>query len=234
MVRRTGVCALTRPRRERPRRVPRLAAAGSVLAVSLVLSGCSSDGAATKASRSPGPQVVAPGKPGEPAKMLTADEARKARGDDAPDSADFGYVQMMIPHHQQALVMTALAKRHAADARVGRLAARISAAQGPEIGAMKGWLSGHGGPRAEGHHPHGAMPGMAGAAQLERLRAARGAKFDALFLTLMITHHRGAVTMATEVLSAGRNTLVEEMANDVIAQQSAEIGRMERMRATLR
>ncbi len=186
-----------------------------------------------KAGRSRGSQVVAPGKPGEPAKPLTADEAAQARGDDAPDSADFGYVQMMIPHHRQALVMTALARRHAADARVGRLAARIAAAQGPEIGAMKGWLSGHGGPRAEGHH-HGDMPGMAGAAQLERRRAARGAEFDALFLTLMIAHHRGAVTMATDVLSAGRNTLVEEMADDVIAQQSAEIGRMERMRAALR
>ncbi|MFE0192426.1 DUF305 domain-containing protein [Streptomyces sp. NPDC058989] len=234
MVRRTGVCALTRPRRERPRRVPGLAAAGSALAVCLVLSGCSSEGGATKASRSHGPQVVAPGRPGEPAKVLTADEARKARGDDSPNSADFGYVQMMIPHHQQALVMTALAERYAADARVERLAARIAAAQGPEIGAMKGWLSGHGGPRTEAGHHHGNMPGMAGAAQLERLRAARGAKFDALFLTLMIAHHRGAVTMATEVLSGGRNTLVEEMANDVIAQQSAEIGRMERMRAAPR
>ncbi|WP_432215364.1 DUF305 domain-containing protein [Streptomyces lydicus] len=117
-------------------------------------------------------------------------------------------------------------------APVRRLAERIAAAQGPEIGAMEGWLSSHGAPRtAEGHQHHGAMPGMATDAQLDRLRSARGAGFDALFLRLMIAHHRGAVSMATDALSGGRDTLVAEMANDVIAQQSAEVGRMERLRA---
>ncbi|REK86277.1 DUF305 domain-containing protein [Streptomyces inhibens] len=230
MVRRTGVCALTRPRR-----AIALATAGFSLAISLALSGCSSDDDTKKASEAGGPKVVAPGKPGEPAKTLTADEARKARSDDSPNSADFSYIRMMIPHHQQALVMTELAARHADGEQVGRLAERISAAQGPEIDAMKGWLSGHGGPHAEGgHHHHGAMPGMATAAQLDQLRAARGEKFDALFLKLMIAHHQGAVSMATEVLSEGNNALVEDMANDVIAQQSAEIGRMARIRAKLR
>jgi len=223
-----------RPRR-RTRRVSILVTAGWGLAISLALSGCSSgDEAGTDraggARGTDGPAVVAPGRPGERAKTLTAGEARKARADDSPNSADFGYVQMMIPHHRQALVMTALAKRYAHDVRVRRLAERIAAGQGPEIGAMEGWLAGFGGSRAEsGHHHHGEMPGMATSTQLGQLRAARGEKFDALFLTLMITHHRGAVSMATDLLSAGRNTLAEEMANDVIAQQTAEIGRMRRM-----
>ncbi|MEV5126671.1 DUF305 domain-containing protein [Streptomyces decoyicus] len=215
---------------KRPRRAIVLAAAGCALAISLALSGCSSDeGAGAKSAAAP--NVVAPGKPGEPAKTLTVDEARKARGDDSPNSADFGYVQMMIPHHRQALVMTRLAKRYAHAEQVGRVAERIAAAQGPEIGAMEGWLSGFGASRAkDGHHHHGEMPGMATAAQLAQLRAARGEKFDALFLKLMIAHHQGAVSMATDLLSEGRNTLAQEMANDVIAQQSAEIGRMRRMR----
>ncbi|MFC9238362.1 DUF305 domain-containing protein [Streptomyces decoyicus] len=214
---------------KRPRRAIVLAAAGCGLAISLALSGCSSDdGAGAKSAAAP--NVVAPGKPGEPAKSLTVDEARKARGDDSPNSADFGYVQMMIPHHRQALVMTRLAKRYAHAEQVGRVAERIAAAQGPEIGAMEGWLSGFGGsPAKDGHHHHGEMPGMATAAQLAQLRAARGEKFDALFLKLMIAHHQGAVSMATDLLSEGRNTLAQEMANDVIAQQSAEIGRMRRM-----
>ncbi|MEU9483330.1 DUF305 domain-containing protein [Streptomyces decoyicus] len=214
---------------KRPRRAIVLAAAGCGLAISLALSGCSSDdGAGAKSAAAP--NVVAPGKPGEPAKTLTVDEARKARGDDSPNSADFGYVQMMIPHHRQALVMTRLAKRYAHAEQVGRVAERIAAAQGPEIGAMEGWLSGFGGsPAKDGHHHHGEMPGMATAAQLAQLRAARGEKFDALFLKLMIAHHQGAVSMATDLLSEGRNTLAQEMANDVIAQQSAEIGRMRRM-----
>lgn len=73
------------------------------------------------------------------------------------------------------------------------------------------------------------MPGMATATQLAQLRAAKGTAFDELFLKLMITHHQGALTMATEVLSDGNNVLIEEMANDVIAQQTSEINRMRSM-----
>jgi uncharacterized protein (DUF305 family) len=74
------------------------------------------------------------------------------------------------------------------------------------------------------------MPGMATDEQLAALRKADGAAFDRLFLTLMITHHQGAVTMATEVLSGGRNVQVEEWANEVIAQQTSEIRRMRALR----
>lgn len=95
---------------------------------------------------------------------------------------------------------------------------------------MEGWLNSHGRERESGgHHGHEAMPGMATEAQLKTLRAAHGAAFDELFLKLMITHHTGAVTMATDVLSEGNNVQIEEMANDVIAQQTAEIGRMRKM-----
>ncbi|MFH8570381.1 DUF305 domain-containing protein [Streptomyces sp. NPDC017993] len=215
---------------KRPRRATALTVSGLGLAISLVLSGCSS-GDTPEASDTGGPKVVAPGKPGEPAKTLTADEAKKARRDDSPNSADFGYVQMMIVHHRQALVMTGLAARHADTEQVSRVAERIAASQRPEIGAMEGWLSNHGGPRKQQGHQHAEMPGMATAAELDQLREARGKEFDALFLRLMIAHHNGAVTMATDALSEGNNTLVEEMANDVIAQQSAEIARMQKMRA---
>nr|WP_031053893.1 DUF305 domain-containing protein [Streptomyces ochraceiscleroticus] len=216
----------------------RRTAAGVVAAVAVAvlgLSGCEAGGGRDDAAAGDaGQQVIAPGKPGEPARTLSPDEARKEIGDDSPNSADFSYVQMMIEHHGQALVMTELADKHAESATVRRIADRIDAAQRPEIDAMKGWLTKHGGPRAQhGHEGHGdqgaeyaAMPGMATDAQLGRLRAARGERFDALFLKLMITHHQGAVTMATEVLSDGNNVRVEEMATDVIAQQTAEIDRM--------
>ncbi|MFG2888592.1 DUF305 domain-containing protein [Streptomyces sp. NPDC048248] len=214
---------------KRPRRVIALTVTGLGLAASLALSGCSSDDT-PEASDTGGPRVVAPGEPGEPAKTLTADEAKQARRDDSPNSADFAYVQMMIVHHRQALVMTGLAGRHADDKQVSRVAERIAAAQRPEIGAMDGWLSRYGGPREQQGHQHAEMPGMATASELGRLRKARGTQFDELFLKLMIAHHNGAVTMATDALSEGNNVLVEEMANDVIAQQSAEIARMQKMR----
>ncbi|MGW0773809.1 DUF305 domain-containing protein [Streptomyces sp. NPDC002835] len=215
----------------RPRTV-RIRGCAAVAAAVLALGACESgpDGP-DKADGAAGPSVLAPGKPGEPARTLSAEEAAKAVPDDSPNSADFGYARMMIEHHEQALVMTALVPERAESAQVKRLAERIAAAQRPEIDAMRGWLTNNGGDKGTGGHghDHGAMPGMATDAQLKQLRAADGRAFDELFLKLMITHHQGAVTMAAEVLSDGNNVQVEEMANDVIAQQTAEIGRMRDM-----
>ncbi|MFB7236498.1 DUF305 domain-containing protein [Streptomyces sp. NPDC056269] len=204
-----------------------VAVALSAVAV-LALTACESGpakGAPEAAGASAG-TVVAPGKPGEAARRISPEEAAKLLPDQSPNSADFSYAQMMIVHHRQALTMTALAPERAASAQVKGVAERIAAAQKPEIGAMEGWLKNNGGPREQAGHDHHSMPGMASEAQLEQLRNAKGKAFDELFLRLMITHHEGAVTMAAEVLSEGNNVLVEEMANDVIAQQSAEIGRM--------
>ncbi|WP_282692291.1 DUF305 domain-containing protein [Streptomyces sp. CC208A] len=195
----------------------------------LALGACESEpgeGTPRAAGEPSGPSVVAPGRPGEPARRISPQEAASLLPDDSPNAADFRYVTMMIVHHRQALTMTDLVPDRAASSPVKKVAARIAAAQGPEIGAMEGWLKNNGGPREESGHDHHAMPGMASEAQLAELRAAKGAEFDRLFLRLMITHHQGAVTMATEALSEGNNVLVEEMANDVIAQQTAEINRM--------
>jgi uncharacterized protein (DUF305 family) len=109
---------------------------------------------------------------------------------------------------------------------VKRIAERISAAQKPEIEAMQGWLKVHDADEHGTSHDHEAMPGMATEAQMKKLGSLDGAKFDQLFLKLMITHHEGAITMATDVKAQGNNILVEEMADDVIAQQATEISRM--------
>ncbi|RST18985.1 DUF305 domain-containing protein [Streptomyces sp. WAC05374] len=211
-------------------------AAAAALTAALALAACESappdkgdEPQARAGGGSGAPAVVAPGKPGEPARTLSPEEARRAVPPDTPNSADFTYAQMMIVHHGQALEMSALAAKHAVSPQVKQVAARIAAAQGPEIGAMRGWLKNNGNPPSHGGHDHGAMPGMATEAQLDRLRAARGRGFDELFLKLMITHHQGAVTMAGEVLAEGNNIQVEEMATDVIAQQTAEINRMRSM-----
>ncbi|GAA2813658.1 DUF305 domain-containing protein [Streptomyces showdoensis] len=200
------------------------------VAAALALAACESDagaGAAARPAGTPsGPVVVAPGKPGEPAKRLTPEEAARLMPDERPNGADYAYVQMMIEHHRQAVTLTSLVPQRASSPKVRKVAERIAAAQGPEIGAMEGWLKNNGGPRPQTGHDHHSMPGMASEAQVAELRAARGKAFDALFIRLMITHHEGAVTMAADVLGQGNNVLVEEMANDVIAQQTAEIDRM--------
>ncbi|MFJ7416857.1 DUF305 domain-containing protein [Streptomyces sp. NPDC098077] len=206
----------------------RSTALAAAVAAVLALGACdtgSGDGTSDKAKDS-GPGVVAPGRPGEPARTLSAEEAVKEAGQDTANSADFRYAQMMIEHHGQALVMTGLVPGRSSADTVERLADRISAGQKPEIGAMKGWLERNGGDRRKERHDHTTMPGMATDAQLDALRDAEGKAFDKLFLELMITHHQGAITMATEALTEGNDVFVEEMASDVVAQQTVEINRM--------
>jgi uncharacterized protein (DUF305 family) len=195
----------------------------------LGLGACDSGSDAESATQG-GPSVIVPGKPGESNRTLSAEDAeRQLADDDSPNSADVTYAQMMIEHHAQALEMTELVPDRAESTKVERLAERIAAAQGPEIAAMKGWLKTHGEKEKADGHQHAAMPGMATEAQLKKLRAAEGKAFDQLFLTLMITHHEGAITMATEVKAQGNNVPIEEMADDVVAQQTSEITRMRDM-----
>ncbi|UUU35986.1 DUF305 domain-containing protein [Streptomyces sp. CA-210063] len=202
----------------------------SLTAALLALAGCDSGSDAAPdggSARSSGPAVIAPGKPGEAAQTLSPEEVEKQRAeDDSPNSADRDYARMMIEHHTQALEMTELAPERAKSTQVKRLAERISAAQKPEIAAMEGWLKSNDGDGRGTSHDHEAMPGMATEDQLKELGTLDGEKFDQLFLKLMIIHHEGAITMATDVKAQGNNILIEEMADDVIAQQTTEISRM--------
>ncbi|MGW7312428.1 DUF305 domain-containing protein [Streptomyces sp. NPDC054865] len=209
--------------------VGRFLAAALTAGLLLTLTGCEDDGAVDAAGDG-ATVVVAPGRPGEKARTLTPEQAARERPDDSPNAADHAYVRNMTEHHRQALAMSALAPERASAEGVKRLAERIAAAQGPEIGAMEKWITRHPAPAPDaGGHDHGAMPGMATPQQLEQLRGAKGADFDRLFLTLMTAHHDGALKMAGEALSRGNNVAVEEMATEVVATQSAEIHRMRAM-----
>lgn len=185
----------------------------SLLALSL-LAGCSTDD---------GPDVIVPGKPGAPAKTLSANEAGAAQQKPAFNDADVRYVRMMIGHHRQALEMAALAPTRAARPEVKAIASRIADTQGPDIAAMRAWLAKVKVPEGEMHDP---MPGMATPQQLDALRAATGPAFDTMFLRLMTTHHQGALTMATDLLQTGSDVFVAEMAQDVLASQQKEINQM--------
>ncbi|WP_051696617.1 DUF305 domain-containing protein [Streptomyces sp. NRRL S-244] len=208
----------------------RTTAAAMAAGILLALAGCR-DGDGGDGAKNGGAAVIAPGRPGEKARTLSPEEAAKRQPDDGPNAADRTYVQHMIEHHRQALTMSALAPDRASADAVKRLAERITAAQQPEIGAMEKWLARYPAPSGApaAGHDHGAMPGMATGQQLEQLAGAKGAGFDKLFLTLMTAHHEGAVKMAGEALAAGNNGAVEEMANEVVATQTAEIHRMRAM-----
>ncbi|WP_233512766.1 DUF305 domain-containing protein [Micromonospora deserti] len=151
--------------------------------------------------------------------------------------ADVMFAQMMIPHHRQAVEMSELAATRAADPEVKRLAGEIKAAQAPEIATMSGWLAAWGrpvpSPGAELPHVDHGMPGMMPDEDMTRLASASGREFDRLFLTMMIAHHEGAVTMARDELSRGVNTEAKSLAEQIISAQQAEIDTMRRILARL-
>lgn len=157
--------------------------------------------------------------------------------------ADVHFVSGMIGHHAQALIMAGLAPSHGAGPAVETLCARIINAQRDEIVSFQAWLRDRGQVvpevhiegltlmvRGAEHATH--MPGMLSDEQLRELDAARGPAFDRLFLTYMIQHHQGAVTMVRELFAtdgAGQDEQVFKFANDIQVDQLTEIARMELM-----
>jgi uncharacterized protein (DUF305 family) len=157
--------------------------------------------------------------------------------------ADIHFMSGMIGHHAQAIAMSRMAPTHGANAEIQRLAERIINAQQDEIALMQEWLRERRQPVPEakpgpmkmvmnGHVHDMVMPGMLTDAQMQQLDEARGAAFDELFLTFMIQHHRGAITMVNELLAssgAAQDRTVFRLAADVNVDQTTEISRMERM-----
>lgn len=162
-------------------------------------------------------------------------------------AADIHFMGGMISHHAQALVMAEWASSHGASPSVQTLADRIINAQNDEITAMQKWLRDRHQPVPDAN-PHGMMmnmngmthemlmPGMLSESQLKQLDEARSKEFDRLFLTFMIQHHRGAVTMVNELFAtygAAQDITVFKMASDVSADQTIEIERMQKMLASM-
>ena len=157
--------------------------------------------------------------------------------------ADVRFMTGMIGHHAQALVMSDLAPTHGASRAVEILAARIINAQQDEIATMQQWLRDRGQPVPEVHISgttmmvHGPeyamhMPGMLTPEQMQELDEARGTEFDWKFLTFMIQHHRGAVTMVHDLFAtdgAAQGDVVFKVASDIQVDQTTEIARMELM-----
>ena len=192
------------------------------------------------------PVVVQPGAPGQPSQTLPA----STKGTLPPRShADVGFMQGMILHHAQAVEMTALLSSHTENKDLRSLGARIGHSQSDEIKFMKRWLAARGesmslsasnmaGMNMPGMS-HGSdamtgglMPGMLSPEQMEALRKADGAAFDRLFLTGMIQHHGGALTMVKDLFDtagAGQDAEVFNFATDVDTGQRAEIRIMETM-----
>ena len=156
-------------------------------------------------------------------------------------AADVRFMAGMIGHHAQAVLMAGWAPSHGASPAVRVLCERIVVAQNDEIAFVQRWLHEHNElvPPADprGHvmpgmdHPM-LMPGMLTPDQMTQLDAARGPEFDRRFLTFMIQHHQGAITMVAQLLAApgaAQDGPIFRFAADVNADQTTEIDRMTRM-----
>ena len=174
----------------------------------------------------------------------------KAREDSARrpyTAADVHFMQGMIHHHAQAIVMAGWAGSHGASPAVHTLCDRIINAQRDEIATMQTWLRDRqqqvpeatpGGMKMvmDGVEHEMLMPGMLTEEQMKQLDAARGKDFDRLFLTFMIQHHQGAVQMVKELFDAygaAQDDLVFKFASDVNVDQTTEIARMQKMLVAL-
>ncbi len=147
--------------------------------------------------------------------------------------ADVRFMQGMIAHHAQAVVMSRMAVSRAASPRVLKLARKIDLAQAGEIALMQGWLRAYDQFVPDTSSWRGmTMPGMLTTAQLARMEDAHGGDFDRLFLELMIGHHQGALLMVSDLLKsprAAQEVDINVFANDVETTQTAEIGLMRQM-----
>lgn len=134
---------------------------------------------------------------------------------------DIMFAEMMIPHHEQAIVISDIALANTENSEVLDIAERIKAAQAPEIEEMKSWP----GVDAGAHMGH-MMDGMLSDDEIEALKGSTGAEFDQLFLAGMIKHHQGAIEMA-EMVTDSKNAEVAALAKSIIEAQQAEISEMQ-------
>lgn len=207
-----------------------------VLLVAVAVAGCSSGDDEAEPGEA-APNIVQPGAPGQPSRTLSADELAEleppAHGD-----VDVAFMQGMIQHHAQALLMTSLVPTRTDSRDLPLLARRMEVSQESEIELMRKWLEERGKEAPAVHRVHGhahgprageLMPGMATEAELRRLRRARGERFDRVFLELMIRHHEGALTMVRrlELSGGGLEPNIGAFARHVEADQAIEIARME-------
>ena len=145
-----------------------------------------------------------------------------SQGDTQLSSQDVMFLQMMVPHHEQAILISEIAHKQAHSDAIKKLAKAIATAQKVEVNKMQEWLSEAGEPFMSDGMPMG-TEGMLSEQEIIDLRGANGKAFDKLFIAGMTAHHKGAIAMAKVEVDSGQNDKVKAFAVAVIALQGAEI-----------
>ena len=174
------------------------------------------------------PPIIQPNIPGIESKNLTPEQATDI-ANTLYTSADVNFMQGMIIHHNQAIVMSNLVDGRTNSPAIIDLAGRIKVSQDDEINFMENWLKERDEMTHSRHHTHHSMKGMATKEQLEELAASLGNSFDQLFLELMVAHHDGAIEMVSELSKfrgAAYDPVMNEFVSDLVNDQAVEIERM--------
>ena len=180
------------------------------------------------------PVIIQPGAPGQASKNLDPQAASNI-ADTSYIKADVKFLQGMIIHHQQAILMSSMADKRTNNETIVDLAKRIDVSQEDEINFMESWLYDRGENKKDMPHHHmdmGMGMGMAGMAtpkQLEDLKKTKATDFDRLFLQLMIAHHDGALKMVEELKEfsgSAYDPILSEFVSDLVNDQGVEIERM--------
>lgn len=187
-------------------------------AAALMVAGCSDNTSSTSASpttsSSPGMSGSMPGMDHGGSSASAAPSATRSDFNDA----DVMFLQMMYPHHAQAVDMAKLVAGRSQNQQVITLAANIEKAQAPEMDQMTTLLQSFGKPAPAADMDMGhTMPGMMTAEQMTTLNGLSGAAFDRMWLQMMIDHHTGAIDMANTELSDGTNPDAKKLAQAIIA-----------------
>jgi uncharacterized protein (DUF305 family) len=211
----------------------------ALTAAGVLLAACSGDSEESESGEAPSGSdqqvnIVQGAAPGEPSRRIDPDEVEQTEA--TPHTrADVDFMQGMIHHHAQALVMTSMVRDRSASRDIPILARRIEVSQEMEVETMARWLRERDEdvPTAEDHkNDHGGggnlMPGMVGHEKLAKLADARGREFDRMFLEFMIRHHQGALTMVERLYDrdGGNEPSIDLFARHVDSDQNIEINRM--------
>lgn len=205
----------------------RIAATLSAVAVGATLLGACTSGSSDEAAPS-APATATAEHAGHGGAAPSASASSGAAVGAQFNDADVQFATMMYPHHAQAVDMAKMVDGKSARPEVVALAAEIQGAQQPEMDAFTRLLAQWGKPAPSASMEH-TMDGMMTPAQMEKLGTLRGAEFDREWLTMMIAHHKGAITMADEVLAQGVNPENRRIAEQIKSGQQAEIARMEKL-----
>jgi uncharacterized protein (DUF305 family) len=195
----------------------RITLAGTGIAAALLIAGCSG-GSGGSASKTTDPMANMPG--------MSQSSTAPAHADF--NDADVSFLDMMYPHHAQAVEMAKLVPSRSQNQQLIALAANIEKAQAPEMTQFADLLRGFAkpAPSATMSHP---MNGVMSQDQMTTLQNSSGAAFDTMWLKMMIEHHQGAVDMANKELAGGVNPQAKALARNIITAQQAEITQMNGM-----